>query len=174
MKKLRFISAIVLYGGIGILGLMANAYTEEVSLSGTAERNLAFLVIAAIVIGGIAFYFFRKIFPKGYAKQNQFAKILILIVFIILSFALNRAWLQVINVMGKQQTLRIDGYIYAKRIEHSGKTDFYYVILVDSVTEKKYDFRVKESVFNLIGKHGDRISKEFVIGSLGIIYRSKL
>ncbi len=173
MKKLWFISAIVLYGVIGILGLMGHAYTEEASITKTAERNLAFLVLAAIVIGSIFFYFFKRIFPTGYFKQNQFARILIPALFIILPFALNRAWLQVINVIGTQHSLNIDGHIIDKKIERSGKTNFYYVVFVDSITENQYCFGVKKSVFDRVGNNGDKISRKFLIGSFGIIYRSK-
>jgi len=173
MKKWWFIAAIVFYGGMGILGLKGNSYTEETSFLATVNKNMPLLVIAAIIIGGIFFYFFTKIFPKGYTQQNQVARLFIPVVFMILSFALNRAWLQIINEIGEQQSLILNGHIYAKRIERSGKTNFYYVVLVDSVTENQYTFKVKKPVYEGLGNNGDIISKKFLIGSLGIIYRAK-
>ncbi|WP_276501477.1 hypothetical protein [Terrimonas pollutisoli] len=172
MKRLIFLVIVLLYVAGAILGLMGNAYTEVNTLQKSIANQMVFLIGTSVLIGIACFYGFKMAFPKGYANQNGIAKTLILILFLILSFAFNRGWVQTINTVGQKERLIIDGVILSKETEKSGKTRFYYLEVGDKQSGKRYRFRVWESVFNSIGNTGDKLYQEFLIGTMGIIYKA--
>ncbi len=173
MKKVWFLAALFLYSCIGILGLMGSAYTEVESLSKSINGKIFFLIILSVLLGISFFYFFTKVFPKGYMKQIKFVKVLLPVIFIAISFGLNRGWVKMLNTIGYQKKLVIAGTIRGKKIERSGKTNFYYLRISDDLSGREYKFQVWKSVFQEVGNEGNNFNKEFLLGSLGIIYRSK-
>jgi hypothetical protein len=174
--KLIFLIGVVLYVTAGFTGIFFNGYTEVESKSRFVSNNVVLLVIVAILTGGLFFYFFRKVFPNGYKKQNILGKIGIPLLFCIVAFAMNRGTCFIINTsFGKQRKFEVHGYVVSKYIRRGSKGGrFHYIILSDTVSNKSYTFIVTRNTYNLSGNEGDRVSKEFTIGSLGIIYRTAL
>jgi hypothetical protein len=174
--KLIFLTGVILYVTAGFTGLFFNGYTEEESKSRFLSSYIVLLVIAAVLIGGMVFYFFRKVFPNGYKRQNLLGKIAIPLVFCLFAFGLNRGICFVINAsFGKQQKFWVQGYVMSKYYEKSSKgSKSYYIVLSDTGRNKSYTFRVSRDTYTLSADEGGQISKEFTIGSLGIIYRTAL
>lgn len=127
MKKWIFLVPVFFYIVGAILGLMGNAYTEIDSLEKSINQKLFSLIILSMIIGSVVFYFFKTIFPNGFDKQRKFVKFLLLILFLVLSFGLNRGWVQTLNTLGTKKHFFVDEYITSKDSEVSGKTRFYYL-----------------------------------------------
>lgn len=111
-----------------------------------------------------------KVFPKGFQIQNIFGKIMIPIIFIFLSYGLNRQVIQSLNILGHRNKVYLNGII-AKKWEVRkkwGRKD-YFLVVRDTGKNVNYTFQVNgnvyEPAFVLVP-----FSKQFDVGLFNILY----
>jgi hypothetical protein len=167
-----YLTAIIFYAGVGGIGVAGGGYIEIGGNEKIIRNNLLLMILIALAIGGLVSYYFPKIFPKGYAKQNKAGRIFLPILFLILSFAFTVGIFLFANAsFGHQTVIKVEGYIEKKWFKRNRKSNDYFLGLRDTVSGKYYEFQVKENIYDQIGKRGDKVAKDFYKGSLGIIYR---
>ncbi|HEX7847552.1 MAG TPA: hypothetical protein VF476_17250 [Chitinophagaceae bacterium] len=173
MKKIVYLVSIAFYVGVAALGMTGNGYSEVGGSQKILNNNLFLIAAIALGVGSLVAYYFPKIFPKGFVKQSKGGRIFIVIIFFVISFGSTVGIFLFGNAsFGHQKLIRVDGYIEKKwfKKKQKGRYD-YYIGLRDSISQNYYEFKVKESIYDLVGPVGDKISKDFYRGSLGVIYR---
>jgi hypothetical protein len=173
LKKVIYIIIILVYTGFIILNTIEIGYVE-VGYSGKLFSNyLPFMLMIALVTGLAAFYFFTKVFPKGYSMQRKPIKVLTSLLFLLLAFAITvKVFLFINESIGHQSVISVDGIIAKKWSERQNRRSTnYFLSIRDSLSGKYYEFVIKKYIYDLIGEKGSKIDKEFYRGSLGIIYR---
>ena len=174
LKKVIYIIGIVIVSVIGIIGAIGSSYFEV----GGGDKILAkywFLIsILSLMIGGAFYYYFPKVFPKGYSNQKRVGRIFLPIAFLCISFVLMINIFKFINAnFGYQHSFIISG-ICEKRYSKRGKKGnrSYYLGFREFNAGKYYEFHVKKKVYQEFSMIGDTISKVFFKGSLGVVYRN--
>ena len=151
---------------------MGNGYTEKDGDNIILKNYLIPILFIGLVAGILISYSFPRIFPKNYEKITASSRIFYLVFVLILSCCIAGGTFLFINAsLGKRSILRIDGLIERKWWTSSSKSRTYYLGLRDTSTGNYYEFRVRKNIYEQIGETGDRVSKEFRRGSLGVIYR---
>ena len=176
LKKVIYIVGIAIVSVIGIIGAIGSSYFEV----GGGDRILAkywFLIsILSLLIGSTFYYYFPKVFPKGYSKQTRIGRIFLPIAFLCVAFVLLINIFKFINAnIGYQHSFIISGTCikkYSKRGTKGNRS--YYLGFRELNTGKYYEFHVKKKVYEETNKIGDTINKVFFRGSLGAIYRNSL
>lgn len=174
--KVIFIAVWVLYFAAGLSGFVSTGYQEIESRARFFNDALIWLVLITLAVVGLFHFFLIRVFQKSYKKTTIGNKIGIGIIASVLALFANKGTCLIINsTVGKQEKFLIQGYIESKYYEKSSKgSKSYYVILRDTVSNTSYEFGLNRDIYALLEDEGDHISKEFTIGSLGIIYRSEL
>lgn len=175
MKVLFYLSALI-YAVTGYVGALNPMYVETESVDRCLGRLLPLLIGCAVVIAAGYFVWFRKVFPKGYEKQRIAGKIAIPIIFACLSLAFNVGFIKLYNrSFGIQTPVLIKGHIIEKTIKKERKRrKSYLVTIYDSGKTVNYKIEVKRTAFDQLENVGTSFKKEFIIGSLGMIYRKDI
>lgn len=172
MKKIIYLLAILFYAGVGLLGAAGNGYSELGGTERIIKNNLLLMLSIALLVGALVSFYFPNMFPESYAKQNKGGKIFIAIIFLFLSFVFTVGIFLFANAsLGHRSVIPIKGVVEKKWYSRKQKGRDYYLALRDSVSGAYYEFRVKKGIYYQIGVKGDKVSKDFYKGSLGVIYR---
>lgn len=171
MVRVIYFLSIFFYAGIGILGAVGHKYFEVDGGNRILNNYLLIISIIALAIGLLVFYYFKILFPKGYAKQNEIIRMLIPLLFVFLAFTMTVNVFKFVNSsLGAQKEITVEGFIEQKWQERGGKKMDYFIKMKDTVSGFSYAFEIKSNIYDMVGKKGDRISKVFYRGSLGVIY----
>ena len=172
LKKIIYVAAILFYAGIGIIGAVGNGYTELGGTEKIFKNNLLLVLIIGLSIGILVLYNFAKLFPKAHAKHDRYSKIVLSIFILTLALGITMGNFLFINSsLGNIKPITINGFIEKKWSRAGRKKSDYYLGLKDSASGKYYEFEVKKNIYYQVGEKGDKISKVFYKGSLGVIYR---
>ena len=172
MNKIVYIGLVLFYAFIGILGFGGNAYIEHHGTERMLGNNVFLIILVSITLAAVAWHYFKKFFPVGYANENKAGKIIIPILFPVISFVLTTGILLFSNAsFGHRETIRINGFIERKWYVHYRRSTDYFLGLRDSSNHRYYEFEVKKHIYEQVGNKGDKINKLFYKGSLGVIYR---
>lgn len=174
MRKFIYVSFILLYAVIGIIGMVGGQYVELGANNKLIRTQWPLMLLITLVVGAAISYFFTKVFPKGYSVQKKAGKIAIPVIFFALAFIMTIGVLRVINTnFPGQERISIDGFITRKWSKKAKKSSEYFIAVRDLTANKLYEFRVKRKTYERIGFGGSSFKKEFYKGPLGIIYRNK-
>lgn len=174
MKKIVYISAILIYGAISIFGFAENAYIEVDAGEKLLKSNGVWIALVTIIVGAAVSYYFTKVFSKAWSVQKKAGKIVLPILFVLVSFGATLGIFHFYNShLGKRTPFIIDGFIVS-RWQKSGsrKSKSYFINMRDFASGTSYEFKVKRNVYQQSLLSGGSIKKEFYKGSLGIIYRN--
>jgi hypothetical protein len=172
LKKIIYLIAITVYIGVSVLGAYGNDYIETGGSASIVKENPVFVILTALIVGISVFWFFPRVFPKGYSGQNRAGRILLPVTFFILSFAFTIGVLLFINTtIGPQERVRINGVIEKKWVRGESRSKDYLLGLRDSASGRYYEFKVKKTVYEQIGNVNEKVAKDFYRGSLGVMYR---
>lgn len=128
-----------------------------------------FFLPVSLVLWLLLMWLLVKAFPALWQQYRKFMYIAAVVLFIGIVI-LNTGYIRFVNCyMGEQKTVLIEGIITDKdKIrKRKGKRSRYIDIAGNG---KEYSFRVKSNAYNE-AEIGAGFSKEFTIGSLGILYR---
>lgn len=137
----------------------------------SASKHLPFLIISAIIVGSLYALFFKKTFPKGWRKQSSLGKILLVVVFVLLSFAVLKQGSVTLDLLlpGKHKEM-FQGIIISKNVEITRKgTKFYSLLILVSKEQKNRIFEVSKDIYYAYNT-GDSINKTIITGYLGTKY----
>lgn len=175
MKALFFI-AIAVYVFLMLLGLKGVAYIDNDKVDEVFKGQFLWFVLISLIIGLAFFFWFLRIFPKQWQRQNSWGRLGLLIMFPIVSLLCNRYGMIVVNnYIGYQQPVTIAGTLIGKYAKDKNRgMDWYYLQVFDSLTAKEYTFEVSKAAYHAMPYTNIPFNKEFKIGCFGIIYRKKL
>lgn len=172
--KVLFFVVIGLYFIITLIGTWHWDYLDVGTRDGFYADNRGLLILIALVTGTALFLWFKALFPKGWRKQKLMGKMLIPVMFTLLSFALNRQLVLAINNnTGRQEDTMIQGQLTKMYTEKMRRGYDYYVVVTDTVTFAQYKLRLSKEAYNAL-RYTNYFRKNFKTGSLGIIYRKEI
>ncbi len=176
LNKVVYIVGCTIYSLIAITGAIGSSYFEVGGVDKILNRNWLLIAFLSLLAGSTAYYYFPKVFPKGYYSQKRIGRILLPVLFFSLSFFFTINIFKFINAnLGHQRRIEISGKIEKKFSKRGSKGNrSYYLGLQDSASGQYYEFHVKKRVYEDIGEIGDTVRKIFFIGSLGAIYKNDL
>jgi hypothetical protein len=174
--KVVFVLSVAVYATLGIAGLCEPMYVDVNSNDWFLSKLLRVAFVIAIVVTALYFLWFSKAFPKEYKRQKILAGVGLYIVFVCISLSFNVGACKLYNrTLGSQKTLHVKGLIDQKLIEKKSKgRKSFFIIVTDTTSSAIWTLRVKQKAFEESGNEGALFNKEFMIGSLGIIYRKDL
>lgn len=174
-KKVIYISSAVLLGLFSIFRYLSFFVIDDTTAHAAQQKYLPYLISIAIALCSIYFYFFTKIFPNGWKKQNLAGKIAIPIIFACLSLAVAIQVFFALNLLlppNKKEKLK--GRIAGMSIEETGRrrTNFYKITVVVKAKEEPISFSVSKKAYMQYSV-GDSINQELYTSPFGVKYLSK-
>lgn len=174
--KVVFIIVVAIYCLTGITGFVQYDYVEQHTLENYFNTVFILLGIISVISGGLLFFFLTRIFKSWYDQINLFGKIMLPIVIVMFSYGFNKGCARLYNTdFGKQERFLISGKVLLKYFKRGSKrSKYYYWTVKDTVNNRIYEFKVSSAAYPFAPDINAVFQKEFVTGSLGIIYRKGL
>jgi hypothetical protein len=171
MKKVFFFLFII-YLVPAITGNMEWQYFEKTKATEYLYKHWYFILLSAVLVFVLFFLLAKRSFKiLGDAQYKKFFSFAYIVFFAVV-LIVNSSYISFINNnTGSQKKLTISGTVTKKYKNFKRKKeDSRSIEITEALTGKKYLFRVRTSAY-LSLKEGEPFSKEFQIGSLGILFR---
>jgi hypothetical protein len=171
--KAWFFIALGFYVLFAIIGARDAAYLDVETERNVFHGRLVLLILIALVTGLVFFFWFLRIFPKGWAQQKRIGKIFLPLIFPFLAFILGKqVMIFVNNYIGSQKAVSITGRVAGKYTEKRRRGYDYFLLVMDTVRVKEHMLKVSAEAYE--ATLNGHFNKQFKIGSLGIIYRRNI
>ena len=174
--RVVFVLSIIVYATLGIAGLFEPMYVDVNSNDWFLRKLLPIAIAIAVVVTALYFFWFSKVFSKEYKKQRVLAGIGFYIIFVCISLSFNVGFCKLYNrTVGSQKPVYVKGLIHQRVINKGSKgRESFFITVTDTIGNATWYLRVKKKAFEESGNEGASFDKQFMIGSLGIIYRKDL
>lgn len=171
MKKVFFF-LLIIYLVPAIAGNVEWQYFEKNKATEYLYKYWYFILLSAVLVFATFFLLAKKSFEILVdARYKNFFSIAFIVFFTIVLIVNSSYIIFINNNTGSQKKLTINGTVTKKYKNFKRKKeDNRSIEITEAITGKKYLFRVRTSAY-LSLKEGEPFSKEFQIGSLGILFR---